>query len=258
MIHINSLYKSFGPKKVLSGVSLTIPVGSTYCIIGKSGCGKSVLIKHIVGLLEPDKGYVEVEGSRINQLQKKELFGLRRIMGFVFQGAALFDSHSVFENVVIGLYEHGIRDINTLTGEAQRVLSAVGLLPNLEEVGNDSFNKEWKILKDKRTSDLSGGMKKRVGVARALVGSPKYIFYDEPTTGLDPVTSEQVDDLIAKLAQKLNVTSVVITHDMFSVFRIADKVAMLHDGELRFEGSPDELKKSQDNVVLEFLDRYRK
>lgn len=258
MIQINDLYKSFGPKKVLSGVSLTIPVGSTYCIIGKSGCGKSVLIKHIVGLLEPDKGYVEVEGARINQLQQKDLFGLRRIMGFVFQGAALFDSLSVFENVVIGLYEHGIRDMKALTDEAQRVLSAVGLLPNIHEVDSNNYIKEWNILKDKRTSDLSGGMKKRVGVARALVGSPKYIFYDEPTTGLDPVTSEQVDDLIADLAKKLNVTSVVITHDMFSVFRIADKVAMLHEGELRFEGEPDDLKKSKDPVVLEFLDRYRK
>ncbi len=258
MIKINNLYKTFGDKPVLRGISLSIPEGKTYCIIGKSGCGKSVLIKHIVGLLEPDSGNVEVEGRVISKLNKDELFELRLIMGFVFQGAALFDSLSVYENVVIGLYEHGFRNEKMLLEEAKRVLSAVGLLPDFSENETENYETKWQQLKDKRTSDLSGGMKKRVGVARALVGKPKYIFYDEPTTGLDPVTSEQIDDLILRLANELNVTSVVITHDMFSVFRIADKVAMLNDGELRFEGLPEELNVSTDPIVMEFLDRYKK
>ncbi len=254
MIKINDLYKSFGQKTVLSGVSLEINTGKTFCIIGKSGCGKSVLIKNIVGLLEPDAGSVEIDGANINQLGRKELAKLRRSFGFVFQGAALFDSFNVFENVVLGLYEHGERDMGYLESEAKRVLSAVGLLPAEQE--SEYFEKEWRIIKELKPSDLSGGMKKRVGVARALVGSPNYVFYDEPTTGLDPVTSEQIDNLIAELANKLNVTSIVITHDLFSVYKIADEVAMLSDGKVRFIGTPDALKNSKDYIVREFLERY--
>lgn len=254
MIKISNIHKSFGQKRVLEGVSFEIPIGSTFCIIGKSGCGKSVLIKHIVGLLEPDQGFVEVDGQKINELSKKDLFALRRKIGFVFQGAALFDSLTVYENVVLGLYEHGERSELNLESEAKRVLSSVGLLPELDD--SERFNKEWLMLKDKKPSDLSGGMKKRVGVARALVGSPKYILYDEPTTGLDPVTSEQIDNLIGDLASKLNVTSIVITHDMFSVYKIADRVAMLHDGNLHFFGTTHELKESKDPYVAEFLERY--
>jgi phospholipid/cholesterol/gamma-HCH transport system ATP-binding protein len=256
MIEISNLHKSFGMKKVLSGVDLRIETGDTICIIGKSGCGKSVLLKHIVGLLDPDNGYVKVDGKVISDLDNKQLFELRRKIGFVFQGSALFDSLTVFENVTIGLYEHGIRNINILEGEAKKVLSSVGLLPEMTDTSNGNFEKEWKILSNKKPSDLSGGMKKRVGVARALVGSPEYIFYDEPTTGLDPVTSEQIDNLIGQLSHKLNVTSVVITHDMFSVYKIADHVAMLNDGTLQFQGTPEELRKSEDPVVREFLERY--
>jgi phospholipid/cholesterol/gamma-HCH transport system ATP-binding protein len=257
MIKIENLYKAFGSKQVLNGVDLEIPDSQTICIIGKSGCGKSVLLKHIVGLLDPDKGRVLVDDLQIDKLNKNQLFDLRRNMGFVFQGAALFDSMSVYENVVIGQYEHGVRDLNLLIDEAQRTLSAVGLLPDYEEKDSANFIKEWNILKVKKPADLSGGMKKRVGVARALVGSPKYIFYDEPTTGLDPVTSEQIDDLIAKLAKKFKVTSIVITHDMFSVFCIADTTIMLDQGKVRFQGVPDELNKSEDPIVIEFLDRYK-
>jgi len=228
------------------------------CIIGKSGCGKSVLIKHIVGLLEPDNGKVIVDGKDINSLSKQELFEIRKKMGFVFQGSALFDSFTVFENVVIGLTEHGVKDEDILIKEAQKVLSAVGLLPELNGSANKEFEKEWKILKDKKPSDLSGGMKKRVGVARGLVGEKNYILYDEPTTGLDPVTSEQIDNLILNLSKKFKITSLVITHDMFSVDRIASNVVMLNEGHLAFEGSPGELHNSSNPVVREFLERYNK
>jgi phospholipid/cholesterol/gamma-HCH transport system ATP-binding protein len=226
------------------------------CLIGKSGCGKSVLLKHIVGLLEADQGFVKVDGKVVGAMKKKDIFGIRRKMGFVFQGAALFDSYNVFENIVISLYEHGEKDRNVLEKEAKRVLSAVGLLPDIDDCSQEEFNDEWEILSKKKPSDLSGGMRKRVGVARALVGSPDYIFYDEPTTGLDPVTSDRIDALIANLADKLNVTSIVITHDLFSVAKLAENVVMLDNGKVRFEGRPEELKESKDEVVLEFLKRY--
>ncbi len=256
MIELNNLTKSFGPKLVLNGVSLSIPNGKTTCIIGKSGSGKSVLLKHIVGLLQADSGDVRVDGEVVASMDQPQLFAMRQRMGYVFQGAALFDSLTVWENIVISLYEHGERRDEILDQEARRVLSAVGLLPNLSENGSPNFEREYAILRNKKPSDLSGGMRKRVGVARALVGSPQYIFYDEPTTGLDPVTSEQIDFLIRDLAQQLNVTSLVITHDMFSVFHIAHHVAMLHEGSVQFEGSAEELKASKDPVVKEFIDRF--
>jgi phospholipid/cholesterol/gamma-HCH transport system ATP-binding protein len=256
MIQITDITKSFGPKKVLRGVNLNVPTGSTMCVIGKSGSGKSVLLKHIVGLMKADGGTVEIDGRRITKLNRKELFDLRKRIGYVFQGAALFDSLTVYENVVIGLVEHGVQDLALLESEARRVLSAVGLLPDLTEQGSQHFEHEYEILREKKPSDLSGGMKKRVGVARALVGEPDYIFYDEPTTGLDPVTSQQIDDLIGELAAKLKVTSLVITHDMFSVFNVADRVAMIDDGIIRFEGSVDELRSSADVEVTNFLSRF--
>ncbi len=256
MIEVQDLHKSFGPKNVLSGVSLSINPGETFCIIGRSGSGKSVLIKHIVGLLVPDKGKVFVDNRDVTKMSYKELIKIRMKMGFVFQGSALFDSYNVFENIVLGLYEHGERDTEKLEGVAQEVLSWVGLLPDFSQKGTSHFTREWDILKSKKPSDLSGGMKKRVGVARALVGNPEYILYDEPTTGLDPVTSEQVDNLIAELAEKLSVTSIVITHDMFSVYRVADRVLMLNKGKAQFSGTPEEMKNSRDEFVFEFLKRY--
>lgn len=257
MIQVRNLHKSFGEKKVLKDITLTIPDGVTYCIIGRSGCGKSVLIKNIVGLLDPDEGEVIIDGINIHNVEKDELFKVREKFGFVFQGSALFDSYSVYENVIIGLYERGIRDNKILQKEAIRTLTAVGLLPKPDEVSANEFEKEWNILKDKMPADLSGGMKKRVGVARALVGNPTYIFYDEPTTGLDPVTSEQVDNLIADLAKKFSITSIIITHDIFSVFKIAQNVAMIDDGKLVFDGEVSKLRLSQDPIVLEFLERYK-
>lgn len=257
MIEIKNLYKAFDEKKVLNGVSLIIPDGVTYCIIGKSGCGKSVLIKNIVGLLEPDSGDVVIDEKEITKLSKEQLFELRSSFGFVFQGSALFDSYTVFENVILGLYEKGIRNWQNLKEEALRTLTAVGLLPDPKEATRKEFEIEWKILKNKMPADLSGGMRKRVAIARALVGSPRYIFYDEPTTGLDPVTSEQIDNLIGELAKKFSITSIIITHDMFSVFKIADYVAMLEDGYLHFNGKPEKLRESNDPAVVEFLERYR-
>ena len=253
MIKINGLHKSFGDKHVLKGINLDIERGKTTCIIGKSGSGKSVLLKNIVGLLSPDQGSVTVDGQDLSKLEQKDLFNVRSKMGYVFQSAALFDSYTVFENIVLGLVEHGEKDQNKLEQEAQNVLSAVGLLP---EKDSQDFLSEWEILKDKKPSDLSGGMRKRVGVARALTGSPEYIFYDEPTTGLDPVTSEQIDELIVRLADTYKVTSIVITHDMFSVYRVADKVAFLHEGEMRFEGTEKELRESKDQKVFEFIERF--
>jgi len=256
MIEIKNLKKSFGEKNVLTDVSLKINDSKVTCIIGKSGCGKSVLLKHIVGLLLPDSGSISVNGADIVSMSSKKLYKLRKKMGYVFQSAALFDSYTVYENVVIGLFEHGERDEAMLRNEAQRTLSAVGLLPNIEEKENAHFQKEWAILADKKPSDLSGGMRKRVGVARALVGSPEYILYDEPTTGLDPVNSEQIDDLVKDINHKLKVTSIVITHDMFSVYRIADRVAMLNAGVVHFEGDVEQLRHSTDPVVKEFISRF--
>ncbi|MBU3740895.1 MAG: ATP-binding cassette domain-containing protein [Candidatus Kapabacteria bacterium] len=256
MITIDGLSKSFGSKSVLRGMSMVIPNGKTTCIIGKSGCGKSVLLKHIVGLLDADAGTIMIDGKNIAKIGNDDLFALRRRIGYVFQGAALFDSLTVFENVVISLVEHGETDKNTLESEARRVLSAVGLLPDLSLSGTDDYEREYAILRAKKPSDLSGGMRKRVGVARALVGDPSYIFYDEPTTGLDPVTSQQIDDLLADLAKKLHVTSVVITHDMFSVFNIADHVVMIDGGRVLFEGTVSELHDAREPEVIEFLARY--
>lgn len=256
MIELKDLKKSFGDKAVLRGVDLTIKSGETTCIIGRSGCGKSVLLKLIVGLLAPDEGTVMVDGKDISKLTQDDLFHLRRRIGYVFQGAALFDSLNVFDNVVMSLVEHGVTDVSTLDAEARRVLSAVGLLPTLSRAGTVSYENEYANLKAKKPSDLSGGMRKRVGVARALVGRPDYIFYDEPTTGLDPITSQQIDDLIETLDATIDATSVVISHDIFSVFNIADHVVMLEGGLVHFEGDVDALRSSSDPVVVEFLRRY--
>ncbi len=254
MIKVHNISKSFGPKEVLRGVSLTVEQGETLAVIGKSGTGKSVLLKLIVGLLRPDEGYVEIEGKRVDQMSEEELYEVRQRIGFVFQGAALFDSMTVFENLTLGLFEHGERDRSTLEEEVKKRLSNVGLLPDGGD--REEFENAWRILAEKKPAELSGGMRKRVGVARALMGSPGYVFYDEPTTGLDPITSKQVDDLVRSLATELDVTSLVITHDIFSVWNVADRVVMLHDGQVHFEGATEDLKSSPDPVVKEFIERY--
>lgn len=256
MIRVHDLHKSFGPKTVLKGVSFEIHPGETLTVIGKSGTGKSVLLKLIVGLLEPDQGWVEIEGKRVDQMNRSELYEMRRKIGYVFQGAALFDSLTVAENLTLGLYEHGQHDRKVLDNEARDRLADVGLLPLPSKVSNEEYETSWNVIAGKMPSELSGGMRKRVGVARALVGAPQYVFYDEPTTGLDPVTSEQIDNLVKDLAGRLDVTSVVITHDLFSVYKVADRVIMLHEGLRHFEGSPEELRGSKDPIVREFIDRY--
>jgi phospholipid/cholesterol/gamma-HCH transport system ATP-binding protein len=240
MIEIYNLYKSFGSKKVLDGVNLKIHTGETIVIIGRSGSGKSVLIKHIVGLLNPDDGYIKVENQRVDELNEKDLYNLRRKFGFLFQGSALFDSMTVGENVALPLVESS----NGYTkSEIQKIVSEkLGLvdLPDIQKL---------------KPSELSGGMKKRVGLARALVTNPDYILYDEPTTGLDPIMSDSIDNLIKDLGTKLNVTSVVVTHDMYSVKNVADKVAMIHDGKMYFVGKPQDLLTSDDPVIIDFIKR---
>ena len=240
MIEIKNLHKSFGNKEVLKGINLDIETGETIVIIGRSGCGKSVLIKHIVGLLEPDEGYVKVEGKIVSDLNEKELYQLRKKFGFLFQGAALFDSMTVEENVGLALTESENRyspnEIHNIVEEKLSVVDLSGI---------------HKL----KPAELSGGMKKRVGLARALITNPDYILYDEPTTGLDPIMSDSIDIMIKNLAEKLNVTSIVVTHDMYSVKNVADKVAMIHDGIIYFVGTPDELLKEKDTVIVDFIKR---
>ena len=240
MIEIKDLQKSFGSKKVLQGVNLTIEKGETLVIIGRSGCGKSVLIKHIVGLLDPDSGYVKVDGRIISDLKEKELYELRKKFGVLFQGSALFDSMTVEENVGLSLVESKFNySKSDIKKTVEEKLSLVGLSGNL----------------NLKPSELSGGMKKRVALARALVTNPSYILYDEPTTGLDPIMSDSIDNLIKDLAEKLNVTSIVVTHDMYSVKNVANKVAMMNDGRIYFTGKPEELINSTDQVIVDFIRR---
>lgn len=240
MIEIVDLHKSFENKDVLKGVNLTINKGEALAIIGGSGSGKSVLLKHIVGLLHPDKGYVKVYDQVISDLPAKELYSVRQKFGFLFQGAALFDSFTVEENVALPVVENKTgftRDqIDKMVKEK---LELVGL-PGIEKL---------------KPSELSGGMRKRVGLARALITEPEFILYDEPTTGLDPVMSDSIDDLIKELSDKLNVTSIIVTHDMYSVKKIADRVAMVYDGKIYFHGTPEELKNSDEDTIKSFLSR---
>lgn len=240
MIEIYNLHKSFGSKKVLDGINLQIEKGETIVIIGRSGSGKSVLIKHIVGLLIPDEGYVKVEALRVDKLNEKELYEMRKNFGFLFQGSALFDSMTVEENVSLPLVESSK---NYTKKEIEKIVAE-----KLELVGLSGIQKL-------KPSELSGGMKKRVGLARALVTNPKYILYDEPTTGLDPIMSDSIDNLIKELAHKLNVTSVVVTHDMYSAKNVADKVAMVHEGKIHFVGNPNDLLNSNDEIIIDFIKR---
>jgi phospholipid/cholesterol/gamma-HCH transport system ATP-binding protein len=256
MILIDNVHKAFGPKQVLRGVSMRIEDGKTTVIIGRSGTGKSVLLKLIVGLLEPDQGSITIDGRRVDEMSEAELYETRRRIGYVFQGAALFDSMNVAENLVLGLYEHGEHDQARLEREVTTNLVNVGLLPDPKKVTPEEFLHAYRIIASKKPAELSGGMRKRVGVARALVGTPKYIFYDEPTTGLDPITSEQNDNLVCDLTRKLDVTSIVITHDIFSVYKVAHNVVMLEDGLIHFTGSPIDLQRSKDPIVQEFIERY--
>jgi len=241
VISIKNLRKSFGSLDVLRGVTFDIRDGETVAIIGQSGCGKSVLLKHIIGLMKPDGGEVFVDGINMSHAKQNQLEPMRRHIGFLFQGSALFDSMTVLENVTLGLREHGEQDLEKLALITKEKLALVGL----------------KSIENVMPSDLSGGMKKRVALARALASEPRYMFYDEPTTGLDPVTSDQIDALIQDLTSRLQVTSLIVTHDMFTVERIAKRVIYLHDGKVHFDGTPSELAQSPDPISRQFLERYR-
>ncbi len=240
MIEINNLHKSFGNNNVLRGINLTIETGETIVIIGKSGCGKSVLLKHIVGLIVPDSGFIKVEDQTVNELNIKDLYKLRKKFGFLFQGAALFDSMTVEENISLALVEsdnsYTTQEIKNLVDEKLEMVE----LPGTQNL---------------KPAELSGGMKKRVGLARALITNPDYILYDEPTTGLDPIMADSIDILIKDLTEKLNVTSIVVTHDMYSVKNVANKVAMMNDGKIYFIGSQEDLINSDDPVIQEFIKR---
>ncbi|MFI5233568.1 MAG: ABC transporter ATP-binding protein [Gemmatimonadales bacterium] len=238
MISLQNVYKSFGSKSVLAGFSLEVREGETMVIIGYSGTGKSVAIKHIVGLLEPDKGTVFVDGLEVPKLRRSELYALRSHIGYVFQFSALFDSLTVNDNVAMGLLKAGTF---TPAEVASRVQEALELV-DLPDAGATS------------PIELSGGMRKRVGIARAIAHRPKYILYDEPTTGLDPVTAAVIDELMVRMQKQLGVTSIVITHDMRSAYFVGTRMAMLFEGRVRQVGTVDEIKHSEDPVVRQFIE----
>ena len=238
MIRIRDVEKSFGENSVLRGVDLDIEKGQCVVVLGGSGCGKSVLLKLIMGLLKCDAGSILVEGSDVTNMPLERLYETRKKFGMVFQGSALFDSLTVEENVALGLRKHTAlsdAEIRDLVGEK---LGLVGL----------------QGVQRKRPSELSGGMKKRVSLARAIAMSPTYILYDEPTTGLDPIVANSINDLINDLKKKLTVTSVVVTHDLGSAARVADKVGMLYEGKMIFDGGMEELLSSQDRIVKSFIE----
>jgi phospholipid/cholesterol/gamma-HCH transport system ATP-binding protein len=237
-IVIDGVSKSFGPKEVLKETDLVIHKGETLVIIGRSGEGKSVLLKHIVRLLEPDAGKIWVEGEEISEMEISHLMELRKKFGFLFQGSALFDSMNICKNVGLMLEEHSGWSEEKIQARACECLAQVGL------VGSD----------EKLPSELSGGMKKRAGLARAIVMEPEYILYDEPTTGLDPITGDAINELIIKLQRELGVTSIVVTHDMASAFKVADRMAMLSRGKIVFTGTVDEVRNTDHPMVRQFIE----
>ncbi len=237
MIQIVNLKKTFGDKKVLRGVNLEIMDGATTVIIGPSGCGKTVLLKHIVGLIRPDEGKVMIDGVNISNLYGTSLFKVREHISVVFQGGALLDSLSVSNNITLGLRKH--------TKLREPELSKI-VKEKLEMVKLGGTEKLM-------PSELSGGMKKRVAIARAIATNPKYILYDEPTTGLDPITANKIDKLICNLQQKLKITAIVVTHDLTSAYNIGDTIAMLREGEIIFEGTPKEIRNCEEQKVKEFV-----
>lgn len=240
MIHIacRNVHKNFVFKRVLRGVDLIVNPGETLVIIGRSGCGKSVLLKHLVGLITPDRGHVYVDGEDITHFRRKKLFEMRMRFGMVFQGSALFDSLTVGENVTLALREHTDKTDAEIKEICEAKLAQVGL----------------RGVVDKYPAELSGGMKKRVGFARAIAMEPECILYDEPTTGLDPIMADVINNLIVKLGDELETTSVVVTHDMASAYKVGDRIAMLHGGRIVFSGTPDEVRGTDNQVVRRFVD----
>ena len=240
MISVEDLWKSFADNHVLTGINLEIDEGSTCVILGGSGSGKTVLMKHMIGLLKPDKGKVIVDGEDIVPMDERKLEVVRRKFGMVFQGAALFDSMTVYENVSFALREHTRLSEEEIRAKVREKLGIVGL-QNVEE---------------RYPAELSGGMRKRVGLARAIVLDPKIVLYDEPTTGLDPITTDYVDDMILTGKRELQVTQVVISHDIASSFKVADKVAFLFKGKIVAEGPPRELRDNPHPQLQHFLQMW--
>jgi len=237
MIVFNDVYKSFGPKKVLQGYSLEVPDGQTTVVIGYSGTGKSVALKHVVGLLDPDAGEVVVDGQVVHELDRHGLVELRSQVGFVFQFAALFDSMTVRENIALGLKRQEVpqREIDERTRESLSLVDMEGS-------------------EDRYPIELSGGMRKRVGIARAIALRPRYLLYDEPTSGLDPVTSAVINGVMVRAREKLGVTGLVVTHDMNSAYAIGDRIAMLYKGMIRQVGPVDQIQRTHDPIVRQFIE----
>ena len=238
MISVRQLRKTLGVQPVLRGLDLEIATGETCAIIGRSGCGKSVLLKHLIGLFQPTSGEVWVEGEEITHLPERQLGGIRKKIGMLFQGAALFDSMNVEENIAFPLREAGVKDESEIRARVAEALEMVDLAGEHE----------------KMPEKLSGGMRKRVGLARTIVGRPACILYDEPTTGLDPIASDSINHLIRRLQKRLRVTSVVVTHDMRTAFTTADRIAMLHEGRIYFLGTVEALQAARDPVITDFIE----
>ncbi len=237
MIEVVDIHKSFNSNHVLAGVNLTIEKGESMVVLGGSGTGKSVLLKIIMGLLKPDQGTILIDGTEITHLREDKLNEIRKKFGMLFQGSALFDSLSVWENIGFGLMEHTSLSKVEIRNMVTEKLAMVGL----------------KNIEDKMPSELSGGMKKRVGLARAIAMNPEIILYDEPTTGLDPIMADVINELIIKLKHEIHATSVAITHDMTSAFKIGDRLALLYQGVIHRIGTPEEFKHSDDPVVHQFV-----
>src|SRR5436190_9296691 len=237
MIAVRGLTKRIGRQEILRGIDLTVGKGETLVIIGRSGGGKSVLLKHLIGLLQPDTGEIWIEGENIIGLSERRLAAIRRKVGILFQGGALFDSMTVAENIAFPLREAGERDPKVIREKVNEMLEVM----------------EMEGQQEKMPVNLSGGMKKRVGLARSIIRQPSCILYDEPTSGLDPVVSDSINRLIRRLQERFHVTSIVVTHDMKSAFHIADHIAYLHEGKIYFQGAPEELRQSPDQILQDFL-----
>jgi len=237
MIVVRSLAKRIGQQDILRGVNLEVPTGETLAIIGRSGGGKSVLLKHLVGLMEPNSGDIWIQGQNIIGMTERQLGEIRKKVGILFQGGALFDSMTVADNIAFPLREAGERDSKVLREKVGQMLEVM----------------EMEGQEQKMPESLSGGMKKRVGLARAIIRQPSCVLYDEPTAGLDPVVADSINRLIRRLQQRFGMTSLVVTHDMKSAFDVADRVAYLHEGRIYFHGTPNELQQSTDRLIQDFL-----
>ena len=237
MIAVRGLTKKFGRQEILRGVDLTVARGETLGIIGRSGGGKSVLLKHIIGLMQPDAGEIWIDGENIIGLSERKLATIRKKVGILFQGGALFDSMTVEENIAFPLLEAGERDPGIIREKVNEMLEVI----------------ELEGEQRKMPVNLSGGMKKRVGLARSIIRRPSCILYDEPTSGLDPVVSDSINRLIRRLQERFRITSIVVTHDMKSAFHVADHIAYLHEGRIYFDGKPKELEVSSDLLIQDFL-----